>query len=214
MTFTFGNRALKNLKESKRPVFLFEYTKKGYVKYSGELFYVDYKYENIPDQNNKLRNAIQFIFSIDPTHKNQLSGALKELETGNIKPTKTERKGIVVSRVGQGPYRRSLLDRWNNRCAVTGFEDERILIASHIVAWRDSTPKERLDVNNGILLSPVYDALFDRHLISFKDNGEIIISEEITPGEYAKLGITGNERISTFTKENLSYLRRHRVNLL
>ena len=53
------------------------------------------------------------------------------------------------------------------------------MIASHIVPWKDSSDQERRDVNNGILLSPTYDALFDKHLISFDDTGSIIISSKI-----------------------------------
>ncbi len=45
--------------------------------------------------------------------------------------------------------------------------------------WSEATEEERLDPNNGILLSPLYDALFDRHLISFDDNGKILVSERI-----------------------------------
>lgn len=59
--------------------------------------------------------------------------------------------------------------------AVTGFNDSRILIASHPLPpapWADANDDERLDVNNGILLSPTYDALFDKYLITFDNSGQ------------------------------------------
>ena len=62
---------------------------------------------------------------------------------------------------------------------MTGCNLEEILIASHIVPWKDCTDEERLDVDNGLLLSPNYDALFDKHLISFDEDGKLIGSNTI-----------------------------------
>ena len=123
-------------------------------------------------------------------------------------PNKTERKGLVTSRVGQGLYRRDLLNKFQNKCAVTGAELKEILIASHIVPWKDSNDKERRDVNNGILLSPTYDALFDKHLISFDDSGSIIISSKIKK-LINVLGIDLNAKVKV-DDEMKNYLRRHR----
>lgn len=128
-------------------------------------------------------------------------------------PDITSRKGLVTSRVGQGQYRRKILKRWNNKCAVTGSNLTEILIASHIVPWRDSTNEERLDVDNGILLSPIYDALFDKHYISFDEFGGIILSEVYTYFQFQKLGVSGNERIENLSQGNQKYLERHRKKL-
>ena len=131
-------------------------------------------------------------------------------EYSNDTPNITSRKGLVTSRVGQGEYRRKILKRWKNKCAVTDCTLIEVLIASHILPWRDSTNQERLDVDNGILLSPTYDALFDRHFISFEDNGNIILSNELSEAEYLKIGVTGREKIDKLTEGNLKYLRIHR----
>ncbi|MGV2482309.1 UNVERIFIED_CONTAM: HNH endonuclease, partial [Salmonella enterica subsp. enterica serovar Weltevreden] len=72
-----------------------------------------------------------------------------------------------------------IIHRWEYKCAVTGFGELDILVASHIVPWKDATDNERLDVHNGILLSPTYDARFDRHYITFENNGKIILTETI-----------------------------------
>lgn len=130
-----------------------------------------------------------------------------------IQPNKTERKGLVNSRIGQGKYRRLVMNRWDNKCAVTGSEIREVLIASHIVPWREATNKERLDVNNGLLLSPVFDALFDRNLISFDDSGKIILSKALSMNEYKRLGVTGAEIIQDLSSENKIYLKRHREKL-
>jgi predicted restriction endonuclease len=79
----------------------------------------------------------------------------------------------VTSRVGQGYYRQKLIKKFNGKCAVTKNDVEEILIANHIVPWRHSSDEERLDPDNGILLSPLYDALFDKHMITFGDDGSI-----------------------------------------
>jgi predicted restriction endonuclease len=126
-----------------------------------------------------------------------------------ILPNLTEREGLVTSRVGQGAYRKGIIHRWNYQCAVTQFKDPKILIASHIVPWRDASDAERLDVKNGILLSPTYDALFDRHLISFENSGKIILSDQISWDDYNKIGITGNEKIIKLTNGNKEYLEKH-----
>lgn len=79
--------------------------------------------------------------------------------------------------------------------------------------WRNRPHYSGLDVHNGILLSPTYDALFDRHLISFENNGKIILSEPIAQEAYAKIGVTGRESISNLSEFNLSYLEKHRSEL-
>ena len=82
------------------------------------------------------------------------------------------------------------------------------MIASHIVPWRSSNDKERLDKDNGILLSPLYDALFDKHLISFQDDGKIIISQGIIDKELLLL-IEKNSKIDV-SEGMKKYLRKHR----
>lgn len=111
----------------------------------------------------------------------------------------------------KGAYRKRIIHRWEYKCAVNGFDKLNILIASHIVPWTDSNDTERLDVDNGLLLSPNYDALFDRHLISFENNGKIILSNSIEEQAYQKIGVTGDEKIQNLSQYNFNYLERHRV---
>tara|TARA_Y200000002_G_C22486573_1_gene581133 strand:- start:238 stop:501 length:264 start_codon:yes stop_codon:yes gene_type:complete len=62
---------------------------------------------------------------------------------------------------------------------VTGIENEEMLLASHILPWRDAEFFQRLDIENGILLDPYYDKLSDKFFISFSDSGKIIFSEKL-----------------------------------
>src|SRR5437016_5228704 len=91
---------------------------------------------------------------------------------------------------------------WKYRCAVTNYSKKEILIASHIVSWKDSTNEERLDVDNGILLSPAYDALFDQRLISFENNGKIILADSLIKTKYDSIGVTVREVIKHFSQHN------------
>lgn len=129
------------------------------------------------------------------------------------KPNETERKGLVTSRVGQGYFRQQIIQRWNGKCAVTGSELLSILIASHIIPWSDASDDERLDVDNGILLSPLYDALFDKHLISFDDEGNILFSSTMTAKRKYKLGLSEHVKIS-LNDGMQKYLARHREQLV
>jgi hypothetical protein len=218
MKFIRGNLALRDHLQNGKRVFLFEAIGKGYVEFVSELEIFEFDFFPAVDKNSAQRDAIKFFFKRKgaylPIAKEQLDLSIVNEEEpvyGTFKlPNVTERKGLVTSRVGQGAYRKSIIHRWEYQCAVTKFQKLDILIASHIVPWSESNDKERLDVNNGILLSPTYDALFDKHLISFENNGKIILSDSIEANAYKRIGVSGNEKIENLSKENHLYLERHR----
>lgn len=222
MRFTKGNLALRDHLLNGKRVFLFENVSKGYVKFVCEVEVFDADYFETHDSTGSLRIGIKFFFrrvgAYVPLYKEmqlqslELADPHDRLE--NNTPGVTERKGLVTSRVGQGAYRKGIIHRWEYKCAVTGFDKLEILIASHIVPWSESNNNERLDIHNGILLSPTYDALFDRHLISFENNGKIILSDAIDYEAYKKVGIYGKEEIKNLSQYNFSYLLRHRNNLI
>lgn len=124
-------------------------------------------------------------------------------------PNETERRGLVTTRVGQGYYRQEIIERWNGKCPITGCSIIPILIASHIKRWSDSNHQEKLDVNNGILLSPNVDSLFDKHLISFASDGSILVSDSISKLEIEQLGIIPSKKLP-ITEEMKPYLDSHR----
>lgn len=128
-------------------------------------------------------------------------------------PNVTERSGLVTSRVGQGYYRQQIIEKWEGKCPVTQSELLKVLISSHIVPWSECNDKERLDVENGILLSPNVDSLFDKHLISFSDNGQMIVSDKLSNEELKRLGIPMGVTIKV-TEGMKKYLQRHRERLL
>jgi len=126
------------------------------------------------------------------------------------KPNETERKGLVNSRVGQGYYRQQILEKWNGCCPITKCDIKEILISSHIVPWSESNDEERLDVENGILLSPNIDSLFDKHLISFDDSGKMLISDTLSKHNIEQL-IGNNLNVKLSISDGMKkYLIRHR----
>lgn len=216
MQFTKGNLSLKIHLTNNRKVFLFKQTRKAYVKFEAELELLDIDYFVGIDSKGSERQAIKFFFkkagrNLAYLPNNVVDSYVLEDQNPYNSPNITERSGLITSRVGQGAYRKSILHRWKFKCAVTNYENANILIASHIVPWKDANNDERLDVHNGILLSPNYDALFDRHLISFENDGKIILSETLSKTNYKLVGVSGNETIKKLTTDNIRYLERHRV---
>lgn len=103
-------------------------------------------------------------------------------------PTTTETERLVVQRIGQDIFRAGLMDYWQGRCPLTGIADKALLRASHIVPWKDCTSDaERLDVHNGLLLSALWDAAFDRGLVTFDDEGRPVHSVSLSEAARAEL---------------------------
>lgn len=123
----------------------------------------------------------------------------------------TEKEALVQSRRGQGLFRQRLL-AVEKRCRITGVADPEFLIASHIKPWRDSNNKERLDGENGLLLTPTIDRLFDRGFIGFEDSGELIVSPVLADATARGLGLPAQRPFATggFTAGQRAYLQYHR----
>jgi predicted restriction endonuclease len=102
--------------------------------------------------------------------------------------------------------------RWNNICAVTGCGIVEVLRASHIKPWRDSTNRERLDPENGLLLAAHVDALFDKGLITFADNGTLRLSKRIDGKERGRLRLPAKLR-RRLTKTEAKFLEFHRCHV-
>jgi hypothetical protein len=103
-------------------------------------------------------------------------------------PKTTEAERLVVQRVGQNIFRDRLIDYWQGQCPLTGITDRALLRASHIIPWKDcTTDTERLDVHNGLLLSALWDAAFDRGLVTFDDGGRPQFSMQLSEAAAAEL---------------------------
>jgi hypothetical protein len=104
-------------------------------------------------------------------------------------PSSTEAERLIVQRVGQDLFREGLMKYWNGCCPLTGILEPELLRASHIKPWKDcDTDAERLDVYNGLLLSALWDAAFDKGLVTFEDDGTPRFSPRLS--ERARAGLT------------------------
>ena len=101
----------------------------------------------------------------------------------------TQRTAIVQSRIGQGAFRKQLIEKYQGHCIITGLDHPQLLVASHIKPWAVSSNSERLQVDNGLLLSATYDRLFDSGLITFDGSGKIFLSSLLSAENVARLNL-------------------------
>lgn len=90
----------------------------------------------------------------------------------------TETTANVKLRRGQEYFRDAVLNNFGGRCGVTELAVRELLIASHILPWGTHVA-ERLNVRNGICLSRLHDAAFDRGLIAFDDKLRLLLSPRL-----------------------------------
>lgn len=130
----------------------------------------------------------------------------EEIEKLNLQGK--EREALIKTRVGQGIFRDLLFSRYSG-CCLCGVNKPQLLVASHIKPWGKCNPDEKLDVNNGFLLCPSHDKLFDLGYITFSDDGTIIISKELGIINQLFMNINDSTKI-TLTEKNKKYLEYHR----
>jgi hypothetical protein len=99
---------------------------------------------------------------------------------------------------------------------ITGVDNPIQLVASHCKPWRDSTNEERLNGENGLLLTPSIDHLFDRGFIGFEDSGRLVISPVAHRPSLERMGIDthGTVNVGGFTEGQKTYLDFHRNSVL
>ncbi len=119
-----------------------------------------------------------------------------------------ERLAIVKTRVNQSVFRDSLLKKYKT-CCLCKVENPSLLIASHIKPWAVSEPGEKLDPQNGFLLCPNHDALFDGGYITFENNGQIVISDRLSMMDCTFMNVQPTMKIN-LSEENKKYLNYHR----
>ena len=129
-----------------------------------------------------------------------------------VREEEQEKKHLVrYSREGQDEYRRKLLEECPF-CPITMINEESLLIASHIKPWAVSDPKERIDPNNGFILSPLYDKLFDRGYITFSNDKRVSISNWLSRQVKERIGIKENQlfQFLPMNDSRARYLEYHR----
>ncbi len=127
----------------------------------------------------------------------------------------TVRQAVVQARRGQGLFKERVM-QIERACRITGVTREEHLRASHCKPWRDATNEERLDGENGLLLTPNADHLFDRGFIGFEDNGDVLISPVAHAESLLRMGLdpAHPRNVGQFASGQRRYLEFHRENVL
>jgi putative restriction endonuclease len=105
-------------------------------------------------------------------------------DDGDESESETERIMLAAVRAGQHLFAVNVLRNCGNQCVFCGlrpstFGGRRMLIAGHIKPWRDSTPRERLDLRNGLAACPAHDVAFDTGLITIDDDMHVRFADSL-----------------------------------
>jgi hypothetical protein len=129
-------------------------------------------------------------------------------------PRATESERLIVQQIGENLFREALIAYWGGRCAVTGVGDSRLLKASHIRPWaRCASDGERLDVYNGLLLAAHLGAAFDAGLISFGDDGRLLVSPRFEQRDRDLMGVREGMALMRVVSHHRPNLAWHRESL-
>lgn len=123
----------------------------------------------------------------------------------------TERRALVLARRGQGVFHNNVREV-ERACRVTRVDRPEHLVASHIQPWRHSDNEARLAGENGLMLTPTVDHLFDKGFISFEGGGRLIVSPVADRASLVKMGIdpSANINVGSFSQEQRRFLEFHR----
>jgi len=215
MKYVAGNRAIGEHTKDGKTLVVFQMMGKGRpYRYLGRFMcQSSYVHPGTPDREGQPRSAIVF--------------RLKSLEASlGLLASETDQAEIdaAINEVGATSARRETEVRTKQRlfrerligvekgCRLTGIEDLRFLRASHIKPWADSTHSERVDGENGLLLAPHADLLFDRGWISFSATGRLLVANDLPSDVQGRIGLKleGVPRWGAFSSRQLSYLEFHR----
>jgi putative restriction endonuclease len=123
----------------------------------------------------------------------------------------TTLQAVVMARRGQGLFKANVMKR-ETSCRLTRVDRAEHLRASHCKPWRDANNVERLDGENGLLLTPDADHLFDRGFVSFDDGGDVLWSPVAHVPSLVKMGLDPArlKNVGGFTEGQKQYLAFHR----
>ena len=159
-----------------------------------------------------LHHLLRRAFQLSRTLPDALLRAFQH-ETAHL-PRTTEAERLVVQRVGQDIFRRGLLEYWDGRCAITGLAVPELLRASHIKPWAAcETDAERLDIFNGFLLAPHFDAAFDAGFITITPVGTVLVSRMLPSDAQSALGLDRPLKVRGLRHAHKRYLTSHRANI-
>lgn len=150
------------------------------------------------------------VLIFDGSGRYRLTSGLTGLTAEEAIATETLR--LQTARLGQGRFRQALERRWHGRCPLTDIGERALLRASHIVPWnRCETEAERLSPDNGLLLSALWDAAFDRGLVGFDNDGTALFAAGLEERSGRLLRQSARLALPTIDDALKAQLARHRA---
>ncbi|MCX2895479.1 HNH endonuclease signature motif containing protein [Stenotrophomonas lactitubi] len=215
MKYVAGNRAIGEHVKDGKTLVVFQMMGKGRpYRYLGRFMCLSsYVQPDTPDREGQPRSAIVFrLRSLEAS----LGLAASEKDQAEIDAAfddvgATSARRETEVRTKQRLFRERLIGV-EKGCRLTGIEDLRFLRASHIKPWADSSHSERVDGENGLLLAPHADLLFDRGWISFSSSGQLLISDALPCDMPHRLGLNLKKQlpIGRFSRKQLEFIEFHR----
>ncbi|MFN8365761.1 MAG: HNH endonuclease [Candidatus Kapaibacterium sp.] len=90
---------------------------------------------------------------------------------------------FVKTRVNQKFFRESILGIYHNTCCITGIDNPKLLVASHIIPWAKDK-ENRLNPENGICLNSIHDKAFDQGLITITPDYKVKLSRKLLQSQH------------------------------
>jgi hypothetical protein len=163
------------------------------------------------------RLLLQLAHAQNPALRDMLDGACQAIQEAREEARlvqaeipETEKEQLVKARRGQGLFRLRV-EAIESACRLTHTADKRFLVASHIKPWRLSDNVEKLDGNNGLLIAPHVDRLFDQGWISFSDDGAILCADAGIKSLMKQWGLAPESNVGRFNEQQRQYLAFHRA---
>lgn len=212
MTLTGGNRAILRHQQDGKHLLLFQMMGKGQpYRYLGE-FNCESYYERpgTPDTQGLLRSAM--VFRLTPKDRYASIGQHVADKVDDLELDETVVRQVVAVRKKQDLFRRRLIGV-EKECRLTGIRDLRFVRASHIKPWAAcDSGMERVDGNDGLLLTPSADHLFDQGWISFQASGQLLRSSDLPNDviEGLAMNLTLGRSVGSFNVHQANYLEYHR----
>ncbi|MBC3784995.1 HNH endonuclease [Spirosoma utsteinense] len=84
----------------------------------------------------------------------------------------------VKVRVNQSVFRKMILKTYANQCVISGIDLPELLVAGHIIPWSENE-HERLNPENGLCMSSLYDRAYEKGLICIDTDHKLLISKRL-----------------------------------
>ena len=214
MQFSRGNLAIREHIRNGKRLLLFQMMGHSRpYRFLGEFQFLNaYEKAGVPDTNGTLRRALVFMLQPFESTFEPFQKSIADTPAPEIELTSTSTTQILEVRTKQSLFKRRLLTV-EKECRLTRIADLRFLRASHIKPWsKCASGDERIDGNNGLLLSPAADHLFDRGWITFEDNGALVRSAELPGDVITRIGVNLSQgrKCGSFSTDQKAYLEYHR----